>query len=445
MYLIYNYLFLVAIFFAAPFFLFRMATTRRFRKGMSERWGFYGAIKRDLTADHSIWIQAASVGEVTAASPIIDLLLEFYPEEKIILTCQTAAGRDVAREKFDTGVVAILSPLDMGFVINNLIRLSGPRILILIETEIWPGMIMTARRNGIPVVIVNGRISASSFRGYRRVISLVRPILKMVTAFGMRSVEDASRIRELGAPSDRVTVTGNIKFDSLPGPELPRKVREELKILLSLETTEMLIVGGSTFDGEDRILYDAYRELLPLFPGLRLLLAPRHLERVGAIEALLRSRKQDYTLYTSLSAPSGVTRKTDVVIMDAMGVLSSLYGLATVAFIGRSLRGYGGQNPIEPASFSSPIIFGPHMENFREIADDLVKASGAVRIQGERELSEKLAGLLSDSALRNRMGARARQLVENRRGASRRNLELIKQVLSGIMTTIYPIIRIENQ
>ncbi len=436
MYFIYNYLFLVTLFFATPFFLFRMATTRRFRKGMAERWGFYGPIKKLLIADHSIWIQAASVGEVTAALPVIDLLRKNYPEEKIILTCQTASGRDVARKKLGVNTAVILSPLDLGFVINNLIRLSGPRILILIETEIWPGMIMTARRNGIPVVIVNGRISASSFRGYRRVISLVGPLLKMVTALGMRSEEDASRIRELGAPPDRVTVTGNIKFDSLPGPELPRNVRGELEALLGLESTDMLIIGGSTFEGEDRILYEAYRALLPRFPGLRLLLAPRHLERVGAIKALLRSRGQSFALYTSLAARTIVPRKTDVVILDAMGVLSNLYGLGTVAFIGRSLRGYGGQNPIEPASFGCPIIFGPHMENFQEVTDDLIKAVGAVRIQNEGELSEKLAGLLSDPARRDRMGYQARQMLENRRGASQRNLEQIKQVLSRIRKTI---------
>jgi len=428
MYFIYNYLFSVGLFIATPFFLFRMATTRRFRKGMAERWGFYGAIKRDLTSDHSIWIQAASVGEVTAALPVIDLLRRNYPGEKIILTCQTAAGRDLARKKLDAGVAAILSPLDLGFVIQNLIRLIGPRVLILIETEIWPGMIMTARKRGIPVVIVNGRLSASSFRGYRRVGFLLRPLLRMVAVFGMRSEEDASRIRELGAPHDRVTVTGNIKFDSLPGPELPPDTREELEALLGLDPMDMLIVGGSTFEGEDRILYEAYCELLPRFPGLRLLLAPRHLERVGAIEAFLHSRRQDYNLYSSLLASLEVKKKTEVVILDTMGVLSSFYGLATVVFIGRSLRGHGGQNPIEPASFGCPIIFGPHMENFREIADDLVKDVGAVRIQGERDLPETLAGLLSDPDRRNQMGERARQLVENRRGASWRNLDLIRYV-----------------
>jgi len=313
-------------------------------------------------------------------------------------------------------------------VINKLIRRSRPLVLILIETEIWPGMIMTAARKGIPIVIVNGRISASSFRGYSKVSYLVRPLLKMVTAFGMRSEEDASRIQRLGAPLDRITVTGNIKFDSLPGPELPRATRKELEALLGLENTDMLFVGGSTFEGEDQILYESYLELLGRYPGLRLLLAPRHMERIGSIQELLRSRKQAYSLYTSILACPAANKKSEVVILDVMGVLSDHYGLATVAFIGRSLRGYGGQNPIEPASFGCPIIFGPHMENFREIADELVQAGGAVRIRDERELSEELARLLSDPELRDRIGERARRLVEKHRGASRKNLELINRL-----------------
>ncbi|MEA1929183.1 MAG: glycosyltransferase N-terminal domain-containing protein, partial [Candidatus Auribacterota bacterium] len=160
MYFIYNCLFLIALFITAPFFLFRMMTTRRFREGMAERWGIYGSLKKRISSEHSIWIQAASVGEVTAALPLIQLLREEYPEEKIILTCQTASGRDLARKKQADDMVSIISPLDLGFVIDRLIRLSRPRILILIETEIWPGMIMTVRKKRIPVVIVNGRLSA---------------------------------------------------------------------------------------------------------------------------------------------------------------------------------------------------------------------------------------------------------------------------------------------
>lgn len=422
---LYNYLFFVALLAAVPFFLFRMLITSRFRKGLAQRLGFYGVVKNELVTEHSIWIQAASVGEVVAALPVIELLRKEYPDEKIIITCQTASGRVVARKKLAGQAVVILSPLDLDCLIKNLIRLIRPRILILIETEIWPGMIMTARNNRIPVVIVNGRISEGSFRGYRKFIFLVRPLLQMIDAFGMRSENDATRIRHLGAPAERVTVTGNIKFDNQAGPEISSDEKKEIRDALGLKDTDLLLIGGSTYEGEDQILHNVYRQLLPYFPDLKLLLAPRHLERINRIEAFLHSREEEYSRYAVLTRQSGQRKKTGVVILDVLGVLSNLYALATVAFIGRSLRGIGGQNPIEPALIGCPVVFGPHMENFQEIADNLIKAGGAVKIVNEIELKQKLSGLLSNPEERQRMGERAQRAIVDLRGASQRNLKLI--------------------
>jgi len=409
-----------------PFLLIRMATTRRFRRGLRERLTIYGEGKRRLASSSSIWIQAASVGEVTAAIPLIKLLRENHPEDRIVITCQTVSGRAVAREKIGDGIKVVLSPLDLGFFVNRFIRLTSPRILILIETEIWPGMIITARRGRIPIVIVNGRLSSSSFRNYRKVTFLVRPLLRMVSAFGMRSEEDARRVRRLGAPPGRVIMTGNIKFDSLIGPDFSPEVRKDLEARLGTETNGMLIVGGSTFEGEDRILYRVYRELFPRFPGLRLILAPRHLERVASIEAYLRSQRGSYFLFSSLPREG----EGGVVILDVMGVLCNLYGLASVVFIGRSLRGYGGQNPIEPISMGRPVLFGPHMENFRKITGELVAAGGAIIIKDESELKKRLSELLSDPARRQRMGEKGRRVVESHRGATLRNLKLINDLLN---------------
>ncbi|MFH1037883.1 MAG: 3-deoxy-D-manno-octulosonic acid transferase [PVC group bacterium] len=428
-YLIYNYLFFIGLLLGLPFLLFRMATARRFRAGLGERLGFYGSRRKQLFGRRSVWIQAASVGEVTAVIPLIDLLGEEFPGDAIVLTCQTAAGRAVAREKLGPRAVVLLSPLDLGCIIQELIRLISPRILILVETEIWPGMLMTARKNGVPVAVVNGRISAASFRGYRRIGPLVRPLLAMISSFGMRSAEDAARITELGAPPARVRVTGNIKFDSLPAPDLPPGMRQALERRLNRHGDEPLIIGGSTFEGEDAILYEAYRRLRPRFPGLRLILAPRHLERVPGVVSFLRSRGADCALFSRLPAGGG-GGKTDVVVLDQMGVLSELYGLAALVFIGRSLRGGGGQNPIEPAALSKPILFGPQMDNFREIADNLISAGGAVLVEDENALPVQMASLLSDSARRERMGVNARRVVESCGGASTKNLELISRIIN---------------
>ncbi len=414
-YLIYNLGVLLALLLGSPYLLFRMLTTRRFRAGLTERLVLYRE-----RAERSIWIQAASVGEVSAALPLVKLLREELPDYRLVLTCQTASGRRVAREKMPGGVLVLLSPLDLTFLVKRFIRLVSPAVLVLIETELWPGMIGASRKAGVPVVIASGRISQSTFPAYRKAAFLLKPVLRKVSVFNMRTVEDADRIERIGAAGERIFVTGNIKFDALPPAEITPQFKERLADRLGLENGDLLLVGGSTFAGEEALLLDAFRKLLPDFPALRLLLAPRHLERVGEVEALLG----DYALY---SRPGD--GKARVVILDRMGVLFDLYSLAAVVFVGRSLRGVGGQNPIEPASWGKPILFGPHMENFRQIARDLVEGGGAVRVADESALPAALRDVLSRPEEMRSMGERARRVVQKRQGAARKNLETIRKLL----------------
>jgi 3-deoxy-D-manno-octulosonic-acid transferase len=421
--LLYNLLLAVALLLSSPFFLFRMAITRRFREGLHERLGLYGADFLRRIGDSSIWIQAASVGEVNAALPLIGLLGEEFPRSKLVLTCQTAAGRAVARDKLGDNAAVILSPLDLAPTAGRLIRLISPRILILIETELWPGTIMAARAGGVPVAVVNGRISSRSFPRYRRVRVLLEPLLRGMNGFGMRSEEDAERIRLLGAPPELVRVTGNIKFDSLDiSPPAPGGRRAGW----GWPPQDPVIVAGSTYEGEEELLLEVFRKLRGHFPALRLILAPRHLERLGAVEDLLRSAGESYRLFSRLSPADA---ETGLVILDRMGVLSELYREASVVFIGRSLRGSGGQSPIEPAAAAKPIIFGPHMENFSEIADELAESGGAVRLEDENDLTGRIEEILADPARGAEMGERARAAVGKRRGASRRNLEMIREIM----------------
>ncbi len=420
-YLIYNLLFFSILLLAAPYLLFRMATTRRFREGLGERLGFYRTGLR--FREGSIWIQAASVGEVNAARPLIALIREEFPRVPVVLTCQTAAGRAVARNKLAGEVTAILSPLDFAPAVGRLIRLISPRILILIETELWPGTILAARLQGVPVAAVNGRISSRSFPRYRKVRALLKPLLRRIDGFGMRSEEDAGRIRELGAEGERVRVTGNIKFDSLEIPVSPPGGR---RAAWGWRPDDPVIVAGSTYEGEEELLLKTYRELRDEFPGLRLILAPRHLERLGAVEELLRSAGEGYRRYSSLSESAA---ETGLVILDRMGVLSGLYREAAVVFVGRSLRGTGGQNPIEPAVAGKPVVFGPHMENFAEIAADLAAAGAAVRVEDGGGLTARIREILADREKGEAMGERGRAVVEKRQGASRRNLEMIREIM----------------
>lgn len=421
--LLYNFCFFLTLLLGLPFILVRMAVTRRFREGLGERLGFYGSGLETRTVGGSIWVQAASVGEVNAALPLIDLLREEFPRRPVVLTCQTSAGRATARKKLGGKASAVLSPLDFGPIVGRLIRLITPRILILIETEIWPGTILAARRRGIPVAVVNGRISNRSFPRYRKARIFLEPVLRHISGFGMRSEPDAARIRALGAPSELVRVSGDIKFDSL---DLSPSSSGGGRMNWGWSPDDPVIVAGSTYEGEEGLLYEAYRKLRGDFPRLRLLLAPRHLERVGAVEALLRSRGEDYRLFSRLSPADG---ETGLVILDRMGLLSGLYRLASVVFVGRSLRGSGGQNPIEPAAAAKPILFGPRMENFSEIADELVLSGGAIRVEDGSRLAAAIGEVLADPKKSAAMGVRARAAVEKRRGASRRNLEMIKELI----------------
>ncbi|MDP8235387.1 MAG: 3-deoxy-D-manno-octulosonic acid transferase [Candidatus Erginobacter occultus] len=422
-YPLYYFFIFSALLLGIPFFLVRMATTRRFRVGLGERFGFYRSGLLPRGEGGAIWVQAASVGEVNAALPLIGLLREEYPSIPVVLACQTAAGRSTAVKKLGGQAAAILSPLDLGPVVGRLIRRISPRILILIETEIWPGTILAARRRGIPVVVVNGRISDRSFPRYRRARIFLQPVLSRIDGFGMRSELDAGRIRVLGAPPGRVRVTGNIKFDSL---DLSRSPSGGGRESWGWPPDAPVIVAGSTYEGEEELLLKAFQQLRGDFPGLKLILAPRHLERIGAVEDLLRARGEDYRLFSRISSADG---ETGLVILDRMGVLSALYREASVVFVGRSLRGSGGQNPIEPAAAARPIIFGPRMENFAEIAEELVLSGGAIRIDDENRLPAVIGKVLAHPGQAAKMGTRARAAVEKRRGASRRNLEMIGEII----------------
>jgi 3-deoxy-D-manno-octulosonic-acid transferase len=247
----------------------------------------------------------------------------------------------------------------------------------------------------------------------------------MVDLFNMRGERDARRLLSLGAPRDRVFVQGNIKFDSLPPPGPPPESLERFRRESGWSETDPVIVGGSTFKGEEAILLDAYDRLKDDYPGLKLILAPRHIERVGEVEDLVRSRGKSYRLFSSPPPGPG----TGIVIVDRIGLLSEIYLLGAVVFVGRSLMGKGGQNPIEPAALGKPIIFGPFMDNFREIADELVRAEGAIVVRDAYSLETALRALLSRPEEAERMGNQAREVVEKRRGASQRNLDEIKRLL----------------
>jgi 3-deoxy-D-manno-octulosonic-acid transferase len=368
------------------------------------------------------------VGEVAAVLPLLKLMAKELPGWQIVLSTVTLTGQKVASEKIGDTAVVIYFPLDMALAVRRAMKLVSPSLIVLVETEIWPNFLAAAARRRIPIAIVNGRISDRSYRNYRRVRSLLRRFLEAVDVFGMQTDLDAQRIRELGAPPDRIVVAGNMKFDCGISPDDGGRGRQ-VAASLGLRPGRQVIVAGSTHRGEEEIVLDVVQEVRRQNPGIILILVPRHPERAAEVMALAEAKGERCALRSRVgSTPVDYT----VLIVDTVGELADIYRCATVAFVGKSLVGGGGQNIIEPASMGKPLLFGPSMHNFREAAEILLRSKAAIQVADARGLREAIASLLQDGAAREAMGRRAAEAMARSRGATRRNLDLISKQLSRV-------------
>ena len=314
-------------------------------------------------------------------------LKERFPGFRLVISTTTETGQEAARRRIPEADSLIYFPLDLPFSVAKAVRAVDPRLVVLMETEIWPNFLLHLRRRQIPLLIANCRISPRSYRGYRRLRPFMRRILSRVSRFSVQTEDDAARLRRLGAPVDRVRVTGNLKFDEavqsvLSSPSRPEAIRESL----GFPPQSPLWVAGSIHPGEEEVILGAFSSLRDRHPELGLLLAPRRLNRVPEIEAMLQGRGLDYRL-RSVSGPPGAP----VLVLDTLGELAGLYGAATVAFVGGSLVPWGGQNPLEPAARGVPVLFGSHMQNFQEAAT-LLKTSGEGGTPAALEVAGPLQG-----------------------------------------------------
>ncbi len=408
-----------------------------------ERFGIYDVKKRERLAagKRKIWIQAVSVGEVALCKTFIPLLKDRFKPDEIILSTITRTGNDLAKKMFSKDVTVIYFPLDFSFVVKKVVALIKPTLYIMVETEIWPNLLKELFKNNIPSVLVNGRISDRSFDKYKLVKPSLKNILDRVNVFCMQSENDRERIKYLGAGSDRVKVTGNMKFDiEIAAHKEPRNIREAI----NLRPEEELLVAGSTHHGEEEILLDVFRELKKEFAALRLLIAPRHIERVGEIQHLVKRFGFKVAL---VSQPKNLNQKSspglslgyfvnnsqpstsDILILDTIGQLNDMYSVATLVFIGGSLIKHGGQNPIEPAIFEKPILVGPNMFNFKNIAFLFLANDAAVQVRDKEELLEEARFLLNNKDERIKLGLAAGRVVHENRGATGRNIEIIKKII----------------
>ncbi|MGH7814336.1 MAG: 3-deoxy-D-manno-octulosonic acid transferase [Candidatus Binataceae bacterium] len=370
-----------------------------------------------------IWIHAASVGEVEAIRPIAAGLLERHPQATLIITTMTVSGRDAARRRITNARAWRLAPFDSLAAVRAFLARTNPDLVLVAETELWPNYFFESMRRGVRVAIVNGRMSERSMRRYRRARGLFGAALGCASLILAQSGEDARRFRELHG-SAKIIVTGNTKLGNDSASEPPSRSE-----LLSFAGGRRLFVAGATAPGEEAIVLAAYRDLRARFPGLALAIAPRHIERAGEIERLMRAESIEYCKASAM--PDGATgASADVLILDTMGELRGLYRRAAIAFVGGSLTpGRGGQSPAEAAAAGVPILIGPHHENHTEIVAALVEAGGARIVKEAREIADESAQWLGNEPGRAAAGDAARETIRRHGGGARRALEEIELLL----------------
>jgi 3-deoxy-D-manno-octulosonic-acid transferase len=424
---IYSALLAAVLVLGAPWWLARMATSGRYRAGLAGRLGRIPAGLEEAVRGRSVvWLHAVSVGEVMAASELVRELGRALPEWVIAVSTTTETGQRLARERFRDSPVFYL-PLDFAFVVRRYVRVLHPSLIILMESELWPNMMDVCAQESAPVAVVNARVSDRSLPRYLRLRRLWRPLLERVSLFLAQSEENARRLVRIGARAERVRVTGNLKYDVRAAGEsaMTKLIAERLP------NGTKVVVAGSTLEGEEKMLLEAWPRVLEAAPGAVMMLAPRRPERFAAVAGLVNESGAPVVRASELRAGEGEIVPGGVVLLDTIGDLASVYSLGTVAFVGGSLVATGGHNPLEPARFGVPVVMGESSENFREIVEAM-RAEDGIRVVKPSTLTETLAALLKDDGEGRAVGERGRRVFDAQAGATARTVEavlgLVKEV-----------------
>ncbi len=424
-YFIYNTLLYSISIIASPYFLCKLVLYKKHRISLSQR---FGKLPQLIADGKSVWIHAVSVGEVAAAMPFIEEFRKTFPDYKILLSTVTVTGNQFAKkEKNIDGL--FFFPFDYSFAVKKAIKHISPNVFITFETEIWPNFLKYAQDMKIPCILINGRISPDSFKHYKKTKFFFKHILKNFAAFCMQTEQDKTRILELGAEKRKVRVTGNTKFDALVSKGENADVKNKFTKLFGIKENDKVIIAGSTHKGEEEKVLDAFEYICQKASNVLLILAPRHPERFGEVTKLLKGRNTDYILRSTLDKSK--REKQQVIILDTIGELSKLYTIADVVFIGGSLVPTGGHNVIEPASLGKPVVFGPYMYNFTESANLLLESKGAIQIPDGAGLVACLLKLILNPEYAEQIGKIAKEIVQEKKGASKRNLEIISGFLDN--------------
>lgn len=430
MYLLYNILLLLlALPILAGHLLHGLLRGRR-RQGVRERFGYYAQERLASLAEKKIvWIHAVSVGETQAAVPLVKAFKSRFPDWAVVLTNVTETGHKVAKA-IDGVDQCLYFPYDFPWTVHRAFAQLKPALVVIVETEIWPNFMRAARRSGVPAVLVNGRISDRSFPRYRGLRFFIKPVLRQFTRLCMQSPLDAQRIEAMGAPAGRIEVTRNLKFDMQTGG-LDEQNPEPIRRKYGIQPASKVLVAGSTHAGEEELVADVYRRLLDSQPDLCLILVPRHPDRCRVVGEMLLSQNLSYSLRSEIGdAPDSLVPGA-VLLVDTVGELLEFYAVADLVFVGGSLVPVGGHNILEAALLKKPVLFGPHMHNFKEISRLLVKAGGGLAIAEREEFFGVAADLLADPDRCKDMGAKGYALLQANRGATDRTLQAIERIVEA--------------
>ncbi len=423
---IYSLVLLLAFPGVVCYHLYRSLSRGR-RAAFAERFGFIPeAETAKVSGQGTIWVHAVSVGETLACRPLLTALKKRFPDKKLVISTVTETGREVALNLRESDL-CIYFPFDYRFAVRRALRTIQPELVVVVETEIWPNFMEQLRRQGIPSLLVNGRISDRSLGRYLKLSWFFRPVLEKFTALCMQSAEDCRRIIAIGAPPERVVCANNLKYDLPPAP-LDLRERDALRRRYLLPSDIFVIVAGSTHQGEDEPVISACRKLLDAGNKLLLVLVPRHPERSGEAAELLRNDGFRVLLRSRFEERRICLEPDEALLVDRVGELMNFYALADLVFVGGSLVPTGGHNLLEPASVGVPVLFGPHMNNFREITALVLGAEAGLQVTDGGDLFNCFSTLLADDDRRRQLGHNGLDLMARLGGSTDKHMEVIEQV-----------------
>ena len=399
--------------------LLRSRKAPAYRKRWLERYGFC----RGKVAPDGILLHSVSVGETLTAIPLVRALRHRYPNLPITVTTMTPTGSERAQSAFGKNVHHVYLPYDLPGAMSRFFDTTRPKLVIVMETELWPNMITILHKRKIPLVIANARLSERSARGYKKLGHFTRRLMSRITLIAAQNEEDGQRFIDLGLKRNQLTVTGSLKFDISVTPELAARA---ITLRSQWAPHRKVWIAASTHDGEEQIILEAHRKLLESFPDLLLILVPRHPERFADAQALVRKAGFSYILRSSNEIPSS---STQVVIGDSMGELMLLYGIADIAFVGGSLVERGGHNPLEPAAHAIPVLMGTHTFNFKDICAKLQQAGGLITVTDGEAIVKEVSTLLTDEDYRLYTGHHAVEFLHQNQGALQRLLQILQPYL----------------